>query len=87
MNKKLKSPKRAPPRFRRIAVGQLWHCQKGAGHLVITGQVDEVTRETVLMRWLADGSLTVRPDAPVARYARRDLMFLERAARAEGVAG
>lgn len=86
MSKRHKKSERRPPRFRRIVVGQLWHVQKGAGHLIITGFVDEVTAETVVMRWCPDGSLNVRPDAPAVRYYRGDLMFRELVAQPEKVA-
>ncbi len=81
-----KHSKRRPPRFRRVYVGQIWHVQKSPGAPVITGHIDEVSAETIFMRWLADGSLTVKPDALVVRYARRDLTFLELVAQPEKVA-
>ena len=77
---KPKHPKRAPPRFRRVVPGQVWFVQKQPGSAVLTASVDEVTRETVMLSWLNDGAVQVRPDSLPLRWARCDLKFLEKVA-------
>jgi hypothetical protein len=75
-----RNKKRAPPRFRRLAPGQIWRVQKKRGHPVLTAEIDEVTQETVMVRWADDGAIQVKSDALPLRYARADLKFLEKVA-------
>ena len=72
--------KRAPPRFRRLAPGQIWRVQRQAGNPVLTAEIDEVTRETVLIRWADDGAIQVKACALALRYKRADLEFVEKVA-------
>lgn len=69
------------PRYRLVRPGQVWRVQRNSSstvtHPVLVAVVDEVTPGTVLLRWLDDGSIEIRPDAPVIRYARNDFRWIE----------
>lgn len=75
--------RRGPPRFRRLAAGQVWRVQRRDAssvvtHPVLSAEIDEVTPGTVLVRWQSDGSIQVRADALVMRIARDEFRFIER---------
>jgi hypothetical protein len=78
---KSRKPKRAAPRFRRVIAGQVWRIQRlrdaDVTHPVLAAEIDEVTPETVLIRWLDDGAIQAKPSALAVRYARKDFEFLE----------
>jgi hypothetical protein len=67
-----------PPRRRAPRVGQVWHVQKTKGNPLLTVHVDELTRKTVMLRVLPDGSVQPRPGMDVLRWLRADFTFVER---------
>lgn len=70
----------APPKFRRLKPGQIWQLKRAPGHPVVTGEIDEVTKETFVIRWMDDGAIRVSPKALPLRFDRSDWKFVARVA-------
>jgi hypothetical protein len=48
------------------------------GDAVLTAAVDEVTRRTVLLRWIDDGSIRVKASAHAMRFVIADFRWVEK---------
>lgn len=71
------------PKTRKPKAGQVWRLQRINGapqwiRAVLTAQIDEVTPETLMVRWLDDGSVQARAVATVIRIARDEFRLIER---------
>lgn len=67
----------APPRRLIPAAGETWFIQATTGRALLTVEVIEATRRTVLLMQVCDGSIKPKSDAVALRYRISDFKWIE----------
>lgn len=66
-----------PPRRLNPAAGELWWIQFPGRHALLTVEVVEATKRTVLLMLVPDGSVKPKPNSIAMRYRISDFKWIE----------